>query len=146
MPNIGTLGSVVFESSLAKLRTISNYSRDGAARLATHDIIGKKPVVEFLGPGLEHISFTMQFNSFNGIDPEEETEKLRGMRDAGEANQLIINNKPVTDNKWLIESIAEKVIATDGTGKIVRSDIDIKLVEYVDNAIEGEGAKNATST
>lgn len=145
MARIGTLGNVVFEASLGKLRTIHNFSRDGLARVATHDIIGKKPITEFLGPGLEHISFTMQFNSFAGVDPAKETEKLRTMRDSGEANQLVINNKPVTKNKWLVESVAEKVIATDRFGKTVRSDVEVKLVEYVDNVVAIGGEADAAT-
>ena len=48
--SIGSLGNVVFEVSSEKVKTLRDMQRQGSARFATHEIIGKKPLREFLGP------------------------------------------------------------------------------------------------
>ena len=64
---IGTFGNVVFETSNDLVRTFKDMTRDTNVRLASHDIIGKKPVIEWIGPGTDTIKFSMQFNSILGV-------------------------------------------------------------------------------
>lgn len=45
---IGTFGNVVFETSNDLVRTFKDMTRDTNVRLASHDIIGKKPVIEWI--------------------------------------------------------------------------------------------------
>lgn len=59
---IGSLGDIVFEVSSSKVVTFKDYKRTTKARFQSHDIIGQKPILEYLGPDGEEISFTMQFS------------------------------------------------------------------------------------
>nr|WP_240479661.1 phage tail protein [Paenibacillus wynnii] len=38
--------------------------------LPKHDIIGQKPKTQWLGPGLDTITFTMWFDARYGLNPE----------------------------------------------------------------------------
>lgn len=51
MNKIGSLGPVVFVVAEGAIRTIDEFKRSSSSRWAQHDIIGKKPKKEFLGPG-----------------------------------------------------------------------------------------------
>ena len=132
---IGTLGEVVFEVSASKVKTFDSMKRSGSGRWATHEIIGQKPVMEFLGPGIEQISFNMRFDVFLGINPSDELVVLRQMRDAGEAVTLILEGQPVTDNLWVIESLSEDYPAIDNTGRILIANVDVNLKEYVKSVV-----------
>ena len=132
---IGTLGEVVFEVSASKVKTFDSMKRSGSGRWATHEIIGQKPVMEFLGPGIEQISFNMRFDVFLGINPSDELVVLRQMRDAGEAVTLILEGQPVTDNLWVIESLSEDYPAIDNTGRILIANVDVSLKEYVKSVV-----------
>jgi len=56
---IGYFGDdIIFEISDTKIYNFSGFKRDTASRYATHEIIGEKPVTEYIGPGLCTISFT----------------------------------------------------------------------------------------
>lgn len=132
MGQIGTLGSVVFETSSKTVKTFRDYKRNCSARIGTHEIIGRKPVLEFLGPGIETVTFSVLLNSALGVKPEEEIEKLRKIRDEGQVVHLIMNNKPVTNNKWMLESIDEENTLGKG-GAIVAIKASISLKEYVEN-------------
>lgn len=130
---IGSFGDIIFESSTRRVRTLDGYTRDTTARLASHDIIGKKPVIEFIGPGTDSIKFTMKFNSMWGVDPEEEVEAVRQMAQTGQAAYLIIGGKPVSEYKLVIESISETIKAWNGFGKVISSQVDITAKEYPEN-------------
>ncbi|MDD4599615.1 hypothetical protein SDC9_04133 [bioreactor metagenome] len=128
---IGSYGDVVFETSANLIRTFNGFKRQATARTATHEIIGKKPVTEFIGPGLEQISFSMRLDASMGITPVDELARLRNMRDQGITAQLIVNDQPITDNEWLIESLSEDWTHIDNNGRLVIANVDIALKEYV---------------
>ena len=132
---IGTLGEVVFEVSASKVKTFDGMKRSGTGRWATHDIIGQKPVMEYLGPGIEQISFTMRLDVFLGVNPSEELAVLRQMRDTGEAVSFVLEGQPVTDNLWVIESLSEDYPAIDNAGRILVANVDINLKEYVKSVV-----------
>lgn len=131
--SIGTLGDLVFEASTSTIRTFDDYKRNTKARIATHELIGRKPILEFLGPDVEEITFNMKFYVFFGVNPTEEVQKLRKSCSNGEVMNFILNNQPVGENKWLIESVGEAVTAWDNMGNIIRSSVDVTLKEYVDS-------------
>lgn len=146
MAQIGSFGSVVFEVSDDYIRTFDDYSRKASARLAVHDIIGQKPVIEFLGPGLGELSFTVSLYAFYGVNPKDEADALRDMCESGETAFFIVNGAPVSENKWLLESVDEKAKRYDGRGNIIVSTLSLTLKEYVERPIlptgeEGEAAE-----
>lgn len=131
MANIGTLGNVVFEVSSELIRTFDDYTRKSTARLAAHEIIGQKPVLEFLGPAIEEISITIKLSAFCGVSPEKEANELRRICETGEIVNFIINGTPVSTNKWLIESVEEAAKAYDSKGNILTAEVRLVLKEYV---------------
>ena len=73
---IGTLGDAVFQASTDKVYTFQGLGRSAPGRYQQHDVVGQKPVLEFIGPGLEQISFDMRFDVGLGINPIAEIDKL----------------------------------------------------------------------
>lgn len=132
MAEVGSLGSVVFKVSEAYVKTISDYSRKSSARIATHEIIGQKPLSEFLGPGIDSISFSIKLSAFRGVNPREETEKLRKMCLKGEAVDFIMAGSPVTQNRWMIESVDEDGNYYDRSGNMISADVKLTLREYAE--------------
>lgn len=145
MAKIGTLGDVVFETSSARIRTFRDYKRSSAARLASHEIIGQKPVTEYLGPGVDSITFSMTLSVYCGVNPQKETEKLRKMMQEGQYVDFIIAGAPVSKNLWIIDSINETVTAFDGFGNIIRSELELSIHEYAANYHSDINQKNDTN-
>jgi phage protein U len=127
---IGTLGDIVFEVSRDKVRTFDNLTRKGAARWATHDVVGKKPVREFIGQGLESISFTMHLSVSLGVNPLAEINKLRELRDKGTPMELVLNGTSISDNLWVLEDLSEDWRKLDNKGILLFADVDVSLQEY----------------
>lgn len=57
---VGFMADIPFVVSSRYIRTFDDYSRGSGGRWAQHDIIGDKPVLEYLGPDVEKISFITQ--------------------------------------------------------------------------------------
>ena len=129
--SIGAYGDIIFETSDSKVETFDGFTRTTKSRLATHNIIGQKPIVEFIGPDVDEISFNMKFNVLLGVDPLSETDKLRKYATEGKAFYLILDNCPVGDNQWVVESVGDSVSAWNNTGAIVSTTVAVTLKEYV---------------
>ena len=132
--DIGTLGDITFKvSSYKDILTISTYQRDAKARTSTHEIIGQRPILEFLGPDLQTISFSIQLRAWCGANPKQALNTLRRYCETGEVLQFSMGGSPVGENKWLIESISGTANYFDGSGNIVSADASVSLKEYVEN-------------
>lgn len=127
---VGSMGDIPFVVTYGKIRTFSDYGRSGSGRWAKHDLIGRKPVMEFLGPDVEKVSMKIQLRTDHGINPESELVRLRKMRDTGAVFPFILGGAPVSDNYWLLEDIGENVSYWRAGGKILSVSVDITLTEY----------------
>ncbi|CEG29791.1 phage tail protein [Bacillus sp. B-jedd] len=130
MAKIGTFGDIVFEVSTSKTKTFKEFERSGSARWNDHEILGKKPKSEFLGPSLEGISFTILFKVELGINPIKEIEKLRKMRDTGKAASFVIGGKPISANFWTIRELNEAHQLVDQNGNLLAAEVKVDLKEY----------------
>ena len=136
---VGSLGPVVFSVSDAFVRTISGYSRKTSVRIESHDIIGQKTLSEWVGLSCDSISFTVKLSAFRGVNPKEEAEKLRRMAERGEAVTFVMGGAPVTQNKWLIESVDEDANYYDRMGNIISSDVKLSIREYAEVVVNLAG-------
>lgn len=127
---VGSMGDIPFVVSYGKIRTFSDYGRSGSGRWVKHDLIGRKPVMEFLGPDVEKVSMKIQLRTDHSINPESELGRLRKMRDTGAVFPFILGGAPVSDNYWLLEDIGENVSYWRAGGKILSVSVDITLTEY----------------
>lgn len=128
---IGSLGDIVFEVSSSKIRTFKDFHRSTKARYSSHEIIGQKPILEYIGPDGEEITFTIRFNVSWGVNPAEETKKIRELCENGETMYLVLCNQTVGENPWVIESVSESTEVIDNSGRIAATQIELTLKEYV---------------
>lgn len=133
--NIGGFSTKKNKNTM-KLLTFDGLTRKSEARWAQHDIIGYKPILEFIGPGLEEISFTMILNATYGVDPEEEMKKLRKMRDEGIELIFMLGDEMITENCFILQSVDEEHRFYDGQGNLLVSAVNVSLKEYAKEAEE----------
>lgn len=131
MNKIGNLGPVVFVVSEGAIRTIDNFSRSSAGRWAQHDIIGKKPKKEWLGPGVDSVSFEVIFDARFGLNPRKEVDKLTALERDGKAMPLVIGRKSVGVALWVITDLSIDWTVLDSMGNLVNAVARITLEEYI---------------
>lgn len=130
MAYVGNLGNIPFLVSSSYMLTFDNYGRSGTGRWAKHDLVGQKPIYEFLGPDVEKITMNISLHTSMNVSIGNILEKLRDMRDTGKAVPLIIGFSPVGQNLWIVESIGETVPLWGKWGTMVSCYVDITLAEY----------------
>ncbi|WP_319403139.1 phage tail protein [uncultured Anaeromusa sp.] len=127
--SIGTFGELTFEVSDSKVRTIDEFKRKTAAKFEEHAILGLKPKLEFIAPGLAEISFQVVFSALLGTSPLKEIEQLKETMQKGEYQSLVIGGKVLGD--FVIESMAESWKHIDNKGNLLHAAVDLSLKEYV---------------
>lgn len=131
MNKIGSLGPVVFVVSAGAIRTIDEFNRSQAGRWADHEIIGKKPKKQWLGPGLDSVSFSVRFSAAYGLKPRKELDRLTALERAGKALPLIIGRKSVGVALWVITNLSADWERLDSIGNVIDAKVNITLEEYV---------------
>lgn len=140
---IGYMGDIVFITSVDYLLTPSNYDREASGRWAEHDLLMRKPVSQFGGPGLEKLSFDILLDAGHGISPDRQLEKLRKMRDMGAVFPLVIGGQPVSQSSWRLDSLKESDHFFTSMGQLQQCRVSIQLTEYADTNDTEEGVLNS---
>lgn len=128
---IGSFGPVIFIVSQEKVMTFQDLTRSSAGRWAQHDILGKKPKKEWIGPGVDTISFTMRFILSEELNPRTELDRLTELERTGRALPLVIGNKGLGTGLWVITSLSQAWEQIDNRGVVYAATVDITLEEYV---------------
>ncbi len=126
---IGTLGDITFEVSSDTIRTFSQLTRSGQARYQQHDVIGKKPVLEFIGPDLEAVTLPVRLDATKGVRPLTEINTMRDSRDTGERLALVIGGKLLGD--FVIEKVDDTWQQIDNRGNLLLANVNLSLKESV---------------
>lgn len=128
---IGALGDVVFVVSADTIRTFEDFSRSTASRWAKHEIIGRKPKLEYIGPDTDTISFKMRFDVAYGMNPRKEMDALLELARSGKAVPLVIGGKGLGVNKWVVKSVTQNWVHVDNRGNVLVGVAEVTLEEYV---------------
>ena len=130
MAKIGSFGDLVFSVSNNTVRTFDSMSWDFSTDYATHDRHIKADLLEYMGPGLEGISFSMTFSVFLGVNPLKEIKKLREMVRKGYAERLVIGGKVYGSYKWVMQKGTVDFQRFDNKGNLWAANIKVTLKEY----------------
>lgn len=129
---IGNYGDITFETSDERILNFTGFSRDSVGRWAPHDVIDRKPVLEYLGPELDTITFTVALNGNFGVRPRDEMERwLIKCRD-GTAETLVIGGKPLGMDKWVVLSVSQMWGVVFNRGEVFAGSVDVELNEYLE--------------
>lgn len=140
---IGSFLDLVFEVSEKKTQTFNDFTRTNEPRYQKHEIIGRKPKLEYIGPGVDSISFDIVFKAELGANPEQQLEMLRRYARVGNKGLFIRGNQPISVNYWVIERLVETHKRVDNLGNVLEIHVTIDLREYEK---EEEEIKKATAS
>jgi len=128
---IGTFGSRVFSTSDRRILTFRDFTYTTAARFSEHDTLATKPKTEYIGPGLDDVTFAITLRADMGIVVRTELERWRRMAANGNAERLIIGKKRLGSNLWNITECGEAWGILTNRGSILSASMNITLREYV---------------
>lgn len=130
MAQIGSFGDLTFKVSDKKVRTFDGMSWDFSAKYATHDRHIRADLLEYMGPEIETISFSMVFSVFLGVTPLKQIKKIRKMIRNGYARRLVIGGKVYGSYKWVMEKGTVELQKFDKKGNLWAAKVNVTLKEY----------------
>lgn len=130
MAIVGSFGDVIFEAKTTRAQTFDNLQRSGSSKWTEHNILNYRPKMEFGGPDLEEMSFTMVLNAVRGVNPIDQIIKLRNMRDTGKNATFILGGESVSSNNWVITNLTEGHRSIDPHGNLILAEVSVSLKEY----------------
>lgn len=130
MARVGSFGDLVFSVSDKTVRTFDSMSWDFSADYATHDRHIKADLLEYIGPSIETISFSMVFSVFLGVNPLKEIRRLRNMVQSGYAQRLVIGGKVYGSYKWVMQKGTVDLKRFDRQGELWAASAKVTLKEY----------------
>lgn len=129
---IGHIGkTVVFETSDAKILTFKKMQRTVKGRWASHSRVAEKPKKQFLGPDADQLTFTITLNAEHGVKPRKTIENIEKLIVTGSPQTVVIGNRRVGANKYVITEISESWDTILNRGEVVKITCDITLEEYL---------------
>jgi hypothetical protein len=132
MAQLGTFGELVFEVSSRLVRSFDGFQQKSNARIESTEIIGREPIVQFLGPGEKTIGFAMRLSAQLGADPQSDYDRLEATMLAGTAAALVLGGKPFGGAmaRWLIEDLSAEYVQWSGDGRPLWIDVSVSLRKY----------------
>lgn len=128
VPVIGALGSLPFVCAYGAVLTFNDLSVERGVKWAQHDVIGKKPTLEYTGDELIKVSLSIRFDTSLGVPPIVGLTHLKKMMENHKYKPLVIGGEYV--GRFVIESISEERKFHTGAGVCQVATADISLVEY----------------
>ena len=130
MAQIGSFGDLVFKVSDELVRTFDDMNWEFSAKYATHDRHIKADLIEYMGPEIETISFSMVFSVFLGVNPWKQIKKLRKIIRKGYTRRLVVGGKVYGNYKWVMEKGSVVMKNYDKNGNLWAAKVNVTLKEY----------------
>lgn len=131
MGKIGNFGKeITFEVSSKKIITPKTLKRTVSSRWRQHNLVGKKPRMEFAGPDMDETTLTVVLSAEHGVQPRKMIKKLEAAVKNGTVAKLVIGGKRVGASKVYISKMSETWDDIWNRGELVRATLDITFSEY----------------
>ena len=128
---IGSFGGIYFSVSPKKIKTLRDLSRNGSADIQSHKRHLNVDLPEFVGRGLESISFNIRLSKYLGVsNPQSDLKKLVSYEQKGTPQTLILGTTKFGSYKWLISKHKITYEHYDEIGNPVTFDVSLTLTEY----------------
>lgn len=122
---------IEFVVSREKVMTYKKFTRTNSVRYAKHDILGKKPISEYVGSDLDTVSYSIQLLAQNGLNPREVMNKLIYLQRDGTIVSVFVGDTTMGMFRWVIKGLTNEFDIIDNKGNILGISIDIDFEEYL---------------
>ena len=128
---IGYFGDIIFETSDERILTFAGFTRESSTRWATHNLLGRKPGSEFLGPELDVVRFTVTLNGRFGVRPRDEMVRWLVKCRSGTVETLVIGGSALGMYKWAVINVSQMWDVVMNRGEVLSGRVEVELEEYL---------------
>lgn len=108
---------------------LRDLKQEVAGRWASHEIIGKKPKSEFLGPEMSSLSFEIIIDAQFGYKPYTVLKKLKEIVEQGKVDAFFVGTNKI-GTKWKMSKASEEYDVIYHGGKLAKASANVTLEEY----------------
>ena len=130
MASMAKWGDITFSVNSKKALTFSDMERSYSAKWEAHDIIGKRPKMEFMGADMDEVKIKVILDAQLGIKPRATMKKFRVAAKKGKVAYFYVGGRKVAAHKFCIVSGTEHWEEIWNKGELVRASADITFKEY----------------
>lgn len=134
---IGVFGDLSFRVNDNYILTpTGSINEEKGLSVHKHEGINAPDVSEFKKRNLKTVSFPIKA-IYDYIDIKKITTKLNRMIDNGETYPLVIGGEVLADNPFILKTVSERTLKTDGYGTKVLVEYNLSFEEYIEEIVRG---------
>ena len=122
---------ILFEVSDQKVLTFQNFTRSNKIRYAKHDILQRKPLLEFMGSDSDSITLQIILKAELSVNPRKEMDKLIQIQRDGITVSVVVGGSGFGMNRWLITDLVMNWERVDSKGILTSAACNLTLQEYI---------------
>ena len=134
--SLGGFGDKLFEVSLDKIYTFSDYSNEISLNTEDQDVDGDKPSTYIKGMDLEAPSIQIKLIQSKNIDVQTEYNDWKTICKSGTPHMLFLGEEPVSTNKFLLVKLSASDMKISTSGKLIKVAIKLSFKEYVRKGVK----------
>ena len=125
-------GQIVFGLAARQGFLIEELTETSKAKFVEHEILGSKPITEFVGFENDEVSFSMNFIAGHTTAPMVAIPLLKGLLSRAQAYPLIVGGRPVGSfmSQFVLTEVTSTYEYTNGMGTLIVASIDVSMKEY----------------
>ena len=125
-------GRIVFGLAAKQGFLIGELEESTKAKYVEHEILGSKPITEFVGLENDEASFSMKFISGHTTPPMVAIPMLQGLLRHAKAYPLIVAGRAIgsLSSQFVLTEVTCTYTCTGGAGFLTAADIDVSMKEY----------------
>jgi phage protein U len=125
-------GQIVFGLAARQGFLMEELTETSKAKFVEHEILGSKPITEFVGFENDEATFSMNFITGHTTSPMVAIPLLKGFLSRAQAYPLIVAGRPV--GSFLSQFVLTEVTSTyrylNGAGLLMSASIEVSMKEY----------------
>lgn len=130
MAKLAQWGNIAFQVNSDKVFSFNKMKRSYSARWASHNIVGKRPKMEYQGPNMDEITIEVILDAELGVRPRLTMKKFRSAAKKGEVHYFYVGGKRVVARKMYISAGTENWNEIWNGGELVRATATLTFNEY----------------
>ncbi len=143
---IATYKNKSFQVSTNKKYIMNGIAWGGSLSTESQEKLGSKPSTYIKGASLDVLSFQITLKATLNLKVRKEIEDWEKIKLNAQPDYLIIGNKPLGVNKWLLKSTNASAVELDGDGNMIEAVLKLDFEEYVREGKAQQTKNNSATT
>lgn len=131
MAVIGSFANKTFSVSSNHMYTIDEISFNSELKFDEQEVDGSKPSTYIKGAGLDKVGFNLTLKKQKNVNVKNEIDEWIKIKNAKTPYMLILGNRNVTGNKFLLTNVDTTELILGPSGDYLKAKLQLQFLEYI---------------